>query len=308
MEWGGICFSLQGNACREPKGSRAFAHAVIIMATDLSANPSALCTRWRLLPKPVTKPKPAASVAGSSSHGGRSGSARGARGGRGRGGGSGRGRAAFAEAFSGFNSCSEDQPDEVEETPSLAAASAPTSTAAMAGNGSNMHTSTTQIVPSFDRTPTQLELACDPLDLKAIRDAYPAAHADLIINTLLSFDGLLSLWFRVNASIAFMAPEAERVARALGTCRKVPRAQMAWATSLPLASAHLICRRQRRDEAHCHEERAEARQILGRHAVGPQTGRRSRGSANAFCSQMLSEHACHANSPFSVSRANSPQD
>eukprot|EP00965_Chrysotila_dentata_P087556 2889810-Pleurochrysis_carterae.AAC.1 len=49
----------------------------------------------------------------------------------------------------------------------------------------------------------------------------PAGHADLIINTLLSFDGLLDLWFHVKEPIKFMAPENERVTRALGTCCKV---------------------------------------------------------------------------------------
>eukprot|EP00965_Chrysotila_dentata_P095297 3149903-Pleurochrysis_carterae.AAC.1 len=65
-------------------------------------------------------------------------------------------------------------------------------------------------MPTFSRTPTRLELACDPADLQVVRRAFPAAHADLIVDTLLSFDGLLDLWFHIKEPIIFMAPEAER--------------------------------------------------------------------------------------------------
>eukprot|EP00965_Chrysotila_dentata_P143775 4750322-Pleurochrysis_carterae.AAC.1 len=51
--------------------------------------------------------------------------------------------------------------------------------------------SAVQVVPVFDHTPSRLELLCDADDLALIRSTFPL-HADLIINTLLSFDSLLA--------------------------------------------------------------------------------------------------------------------
>eukprot|EP00965_Chrysotila_dentata_P046001 1528831-Pleurochrysis_carterae.AAC.1 len=183
------------------------------MATDLTQNPSALRTGWK--PLPASKPKPTASATAgvAAARGGVRGSGRG--GGRG----SGRGRSAFVDAFSRFG-------NSAAEPPTTEGVAAEAEAAAISG------VSTTQTAPVFDRTPTQLELACDPADLAQIRAAFPL-HADLILNSLLSFDGLLSLWFHVKEPIIYMAPEAERAARALGTCRKSN------ALSPKLGDAHL---------------------------------------------------------------------
>eukprot|EP00965_Chrysotila_dentata_P243212 6205298-Pleurochrysis_carterae.AAC.1 len=117
------------------------------MATDLTENPSALRTGWKALPSQ----KPTASGAREKP------AARGGRGSRGRGGrGSGRGRGAVVDAFAGFGSLGEDEPaagPAVEDDAEPSATSKPAK----------------QSAPVFERTPTQLELACDPADLALIR-------------------------------------------------------------------------------------------------------------------------------------------
>eukprot|EP00965_Chrysotila_dentata_P220366 6191726-Pleurochrysis_carterae.AAC.1 len=140
------------------------------MATDLAAHPRAYRTGWKNVPQPkaaVVGARGARGAAGGTS----SGRARG-EGGRGRGrggGGSGRGRAAFADAFSGFSSTQ--QP--AAETPSLASegiASDPSVASAAVSAAPLPPSPLPQQPPVFERTPTKLELACDPDDLKLIRD------------------------------------------------------------------------------------------------------------------------------------------
>eukprot|EP00965_Chrysotila_dentata_P155084 5124292-Pleurochrysis_carterae.AAC.1 len=122
------------------------------MATDLTANPRAYRTGW----KDVVQQQATASARGGGRASGRDGRC-GVSAGRGRGrgaGGSGRGRGAFADAFRGFASAAASEPELQAAEAEEAAMTAPSTDLAAL-----------QQPPVFDRTPTQLELLCDPADL-----------------------------------------------------------------------------------------------------------------------------------------------
>ena len=70
----------------------------------------------------------------------------------------------------------------------------------------------------LQHTPTALEEAADPEDLKIIRELY-GSRAQTLINVLLSFDGYFNWYYPLEESIPFMAPYDQRVERALSNCQ-----------------------------------------------------------------------------------------
>ena len=78
--------------------------------------------------------------------------------------------------------------------------------------------------PTLTHTPTALELAAAPEELKIIRDLY-GSRAQTIINILLAFDGYFKWYYPLKDSIPFLAPMQVKLPRAVDNCRSAIDAQ-----------------------------------------------------------------------------------